>query len=862
MKKIKARLISGVLSLAITVGGAAWVSVPVYAAAMTAGGWYETIYADISGVKDADVTEVSYSGPTSGSLKDKDLEYLVRDNADKTGVRIDIPGLEAGDYTLSVKAGGTEYTGSVKVYEYDRAGYAHRDAHQFGSLNGVGAYKDDGTLKDNAIVLYVTNENKNTVTVPGYESVVGIGNILNEKSTDTGSSTSVKVMKELRNKGIPLVVRFVGPVYAGTTDTRGSEPEGGNIYGLTECAGTGNGGSASDDGMVARIYKASNVTLEGIGTDAAIDGWGFQFIAQTDENCESFEVRNLTFKQYPEDALGFEGTASDSVSPQSREYITSPIKYCWVHNNIFEKGYCKSPTDSDKSEGDGSVDFKRGYGYTLDYNKFIDCHKTNLIGSGNKSIQYDCTFHHNMYENVEARQPLARHANVHIYNSYFVTNKVIEQNFVIGARAHSYVLSEANFFEKSKNVFETTKEGGGFAKSFNDILSGTIGVDGSLKATTRADAVSGNDNPYKADFDTAGSFPYEYTVTDATQAKADCVAKAGVMKPDDEIDMDPEPITIVPREPSGNLTLPYTLDISSVTTAGEYDKDNAIVVSKGAGGSGIKVNGNAVIFAVGQQAVVTFTEGGKGTLDLVDSYGKTLAHAATSAQTTVTVPVGIYILRTAPTDKDAFLTEFNVKAYDPNEVVQAIKGDVNNDNVVSKTDAKILLRVLAGLTPGDTYDADAADYDSSLTPDIIDVIKILDKIKENGGSGNESGGGQEAVNASYTLTFDNYKSGETTVIDDIFTVNGNLKGNVAAKTYGGVEYTTALKMETKTVITFTTGKTYTLTLITDGASKSIKVGNTTLKTDANGVVTTTIEAGSYSIAKGDSVNLYAALLSE
>ena len=46
----------------------------------------------------------------------------------------------------------------MKVEAYDRSGYAH-----FNYTQGVGAYNDDGTLKDNAIVLYVTDQNKNSV---------------------------------------------------------------------------------------------------------------------------------------------------------------------------------------------------------------------------------------------------------------------------------------------------------------------------------------------------------------------------------------------------------------------------------------------------------------------------------------------------------------------------------------------------------------------------------------------------------------------------------------------------------------------------------------------------------------------------
>lgn len=45
---------------------------------MTAGGWNETIYAQIAGISKADVTGVSYSGAMSGTLTGEDFQYLVR----------------------------------------------------------------------------------------------------------------------------------------------------------------------------------------------------------------------------------------------------------------------------------------------------------------------------------------------------------------------------------------------------------------------------------------------------------------------------------------------------------------------------------------------------------------------------------------------------------------------------------------------------------------------------------------------------------------------------------------------------------------------------------------------------------------
>lgn len=51
---------------------------------------------------------------------------------------------------------------------------------------------------------------------------------------------------------------------------------------------------------MARLKNLKNVTLEGVGDDATIQGWGFHYVMGTDATNgqgTSFEVRNLTFNE-------------------------------------------------------------------------------------------------------------------------------------------------------------------------------------------------------------------------------------------------------------------------------------------------------------------------------------------------------------------------------------------------------------------------------------------------------------------------------------------------------------------------------------------------------------------------------------
>ena len=109
------------------------------------------------------------------------------------------------------------------------------------------------------------------------------------------------------------------------------------------------------------------------------------------------------------------------------------------------------------------------------------------------------------------------------------------------------------------------------------------------------------------------------------------------------------------------------------------------------------------------------------------------------------------------------------------------------------------------------------------------------------------------------MTFDSFTKGTATI--NGVTITGNLKSDVASKTYNGATYTTALKMESATSISFTTTEKAVLTLITDGAaSKTVKVDGNKQAVDGDGVITLEIDPGSHTVTKGDTMNLYAIII--
>lgn len=518
MKKLLSMLCVVALTLSLIPGALA--AEPV---SFTAGGWYETIRAELTNVTDEQVTAVSYTpeGEAPIALTGEDFTYLVRDM--EGGVRIDIPGVKPGTYTLTVTlAGDKNYIAEgIEVAAYDRSGFAHKVHTVDGEGNvtgiqdyteGVGAYNDDGTLKENAQVIYVTDENKDTVTATfsryGDQKIVtGIGNILNSNN----SKVNLGLLEFSSRDGIPLVVRFLGTV---------TRPEGVSEFKM----GSSNGG-------MVYMLSGANITLEGIGPDATIYGWGFSFAADKDDTqynkqARNFEARNLCFEETPEDAMEVTGYGNKDGT------IKEPVEHAWVHNcSFYRPSDIQNPAESDKVQGDGAVDYKWGRYMTMSYNYFERNHKTSLIGGSDTNEQYHITWHHNWWKNVESRAPLCRKADVHIYNNLFDG----QTSYCMSLRANCFIFSEYNTFANDCKDPMRNEGSGGVCKSFGDDFSGM--KSGARKeATVVADRSETVASSCKyANFDTNEAVSYipsgDYALqTDTAKAVEDIQANSGVMK--------------------------------------------------------------------------------------------------------------------------------------------------------------------------------------------------------------------------------------------------------------------------------------------------------------------------------------------
>ncbi|MBQ6890581.1 MAG: hypothetical protein IJN53_06175, partial [Oscillospiraceae bacterium] len=615
-----------VLSLAVAIAPQHVHAAPSFS---SVGGWFESIYAEISGVKDSAVTGVSYSGTMSGQLSGDDLKYLVRDSG--SGVRIDIPGLKPGSYTLTVTtSSGTITKSGISVLEYDRSGYAH-----FNYAEGVGAYNNDGTLKDNAIVLYVTDENKNSVTVTSKDgtTVTGIGNILGSTGQDVGGGKTTKggkansnqdIIRKLANDGTPLVVRLIGNVTA---------PEGVTAYDSTDY-----GGLVGDNGYMARMSGGKDITIEGIGAGTVIDGWGIHFICDTNDYANgigrSFEIRNISFRNVPEDCVGMEGVQDSGV-------LVAPVERCWVHHCAFYGPNIANPAEADKSGGDGACDFKRGHYFTNSYCYYEGYHKTNLVGADNKNLQFHMTYHHNHWAYCESRGPLARQANIHMYNNLFEhqTSKAMD------TRANAYIFSEHNVFFMTKNP--GLAEGGAVIMSYNDTLASCIGDFMATVVTNKNQNVS--NSCQFSDFVTNSSVSYipsgNYDLqTDVEDTIRVIAAYTGPMKANV---VTPETVeaSLIPSEatvPSGYVSLPYSQSLNSSYLSANATKDNIVFNLTGFGADYLEMKGVGLVFKVNTTVNISMTDGGDDyPVTLLSQYGEVLISGTGTAKN---VPAGTYFI--------------------------------------------------------------------------------------------------------------------------------------------------------------------------------------------------------------------------
>ncbi len=509
------------------------------------GGWLESAYAEWTPVPGATGYKafVKKTAEADAAYVQLDNE-LIREYKDGHW-RVDAVGLAAGSYTIKIEAvlsgsSVTAQTPALSVLSHDRTGFAWKNG------TSSGAYREDGTLKGGAKVIYVTEANKDTVTAA----------IVIDSKGNTLECKGILAILTALKKGYetsPVAIRFIGNV----TDPAGIDSD--SLYKGDLCIDRGSKGG---------------MTLEGIGEDATANGWGIRL-----KNASNVEIRNLGF-------MNCNSAETDDIGLQQGN------NHIWVHNCDFFYGHAGS--DKDQAKGDGALDTKTSTYVTHSYNHFWDTGKSNLQGMKSESTENYITYHHNWYDHSDSRHPRIRTCTVHIYNNYYDGNA----KYGVGVTMGASVFVENNYFRNCKYPMLISMQGsetgsgdggsgtlsgenGGIIKAYNNHIEGakayvtyqnnTVEFDAyevnSASETVPADVKAKQGGTSYNNFDTNAGLMYAYTPDTPEAAKQNVMQYAGRMNGGDfkwtfDNSVDDESYAV--NQPLKNALTSYTTQLKAV----------------------------------------------------------------------------------------------------------------------------------------------------------------------------------------------------------------------------------------------------------------------------------------------------------
>jgi pectate lyase len=421
-----------------------FLAIPAFAAITEFGGGMEMLH--VKWAKDPCAARYNVYYLKGGESRWMPIDNeLIREYSDH--FRADILGISAGSYSVRVVPvnNGTEGTAmtanNIAVAALERAGFAF--------MNGAvpGAYKADGTLKDSAVVVYITNQNKDNITL-------AVRTSSNRSTTLCAGLEDIIKKVESGYENRPLAFRFIGKV----TDSNFTLSQGG-------------GDIVIKDNNRREDAAYSYITFEGVGDDAVLYGW-----AVRTSRARNLQIRNLGF-------MLTNSTGGDNIE------INTDSRNIWIHNN--DMFYGNPGSDADQVKGDGATDVKASTCVTIAYNHYWENGKTHLLGNSASEAPGYITLHHNWYDHSDSRHPRARKHYVHVYNNYYDG----VATYGIGAVMQSSIFAERNYFRDTNRPMMISRQGTDIASG-----SGTFSNEdgGMIKAFGNfMDSYSGNSSRYR-----------------------------------------------------------------------------------------------------------------------------------------------------------------------------------------------------------------------------------------------------------------------------------------------------------------------------------------------------------------------------
>jgi len=341
---------------------------------LQAGTWFESVYAQWNGAQTEKFFATLNGNPVDAPL----VRYLGNDTW-----RVDVPGLAGGsENTLRIYNEGNELVHEADgliVEAFTRNGFAFYEnpvalydgsTHHF-PHGTTGGHNPDGTVAADTEIWYITHENRDKLAL-------------------------------LSNRTEPLVVRILGRVGDAST---------GNIADLPA--------NLTFQYMLL-IENSQNITIEGVGPDAVIEGWGL-----APAMSHNIIIRNLTFEHARHDGI----------------WLRGPSTHGWITHNTF------------LISGDGASDLASGANnFTISYNQYIGTLQTMLANGNPTEPDFRGTWHGNWFFHVAARTPLLRAGQGHIFNNFF-------DNAGQGpdTRERAATIIEGNYFYRVHNVYHRTE---------------------------------------------------------------------------------------------------------------------------------------------------------------------------------------------------------------------------------------------------------------------------------------------------------------------------------------------------------------------------------------------------------------------
>jgi pectate lyase len=327
--------------------------------------------------------------------------------------------------------------------------------------------------------------------VPGASSRVNIA-----KNIDKSAASAFKASGSTSNTEMTGYAAVGGEGYDTTTGGQGGEVT--TVTTLDElksfaaaCENNTNpkivyiqGKIESSSTTAITIKHGANLSIYGLGSGAELVNLGLNI-----RNYKNVIIRNLKIREvfYPNDALTIDACS-----------------HVWVDHNEFHSKMGEGIT---VDTYDGLLDIKNGSRYvTVSWNYLHDHMKCSLIGHSDKVSQQETdsqirvTYHHNYFDNTDARNPSLRFGVAHLFNNYF---KDIS-GYGLAARDGAHAKAENNVYENVKLPLTTDK----FPVS--GLPSGYICESSNIFTNSGANVIS----QAGCDFWDSGILPYTYTPDD------------------------------------------------------------------------------------------------------------------------------------------------------------------------------------------------------------------------------------------------------------------------------------------------------------------------------------------------------------